>query len=67
MVAVVVAPAFGWQNVVNWHEPHDAIQTAFTKQIYRGPETSATGLASAKSVGHMLPHVSAVKLHHSWN
>lgn len=31
-----VAPAFGRQNV-NWHEPQDAIQTTFTKQINRGP------------------------------
>lgn len=31
-----VAPAFGRQNV-NWHEPQDAIQTTFAKQINRGP------------------------------
>lgn len=37
MVAVVVLRLlFGRQNV-NWHEPHDAIQTTFAKQINRGP------------------------------
>lgn len=32
-----VAPAFGWQNV-NWHEPHDAIQTTSPNRSTGVPE-----------------------------